>query len=582
VLFNISLFLSLKINSNILFLSTLYNNTPSPLYLPLLPFLVFLHSPALCLMATFVGIDLGTSNAVVFAVRPGQTDPELVPSRLGNRLLPSVVAFTPTGTICGEPAHQQQSTNPLNTIVDAKRVLGRIYTDRQTWRNARHWPFRLLKPTAAEVTAGPLNGNDQRPRYAVVGSGGMIKRITADEVYCILLEDILQTLRQHLGTAWPPHAVCLTVPAHFDHAQRRATLDAARIAGVPPQTALHVANEPTAAAVAYTRRRPLPIGYRLIVYDAGAGTTDVSLVYVRAENDYHVVGSVGKSDLGGRDLDRVLLGRARVHARAHGSKLDKPEDLVLVRQGCERAKEMLSVVEETSVHIPNCPPLVFTRAEFNEAIAPELRRCTEVVWELLRECNLEPNDIDALVLCGGTSRVPAMRDALTAMLPSARLLTDVNQQECVAQGACLLARDLTTSAQDGDASDKKPEAVHAKNAHVVVTPIPTMRDVLPKTLGVRTREDVMVPILYKGTPLPAEGALVLYPMDPHGNAASIDVFQGESANTDQNVLLRNVRLTGLRPNHPQITFGLRVDGGGLVHLNARDDEGHAVADQYML
>jgi L1 cell adhesion molecule like protein len=445
--------------------------------------------------------------------------------------------------LVGEAARQQQRTNPLNTFCEFKRVIGRTYEQRALWRNAKHWAFALLRPEADE---------SPEPRYSAMHCGEFV-RFTALDLTTVLITEIAGTLRARLGTA-ELRALTVTVPAHFDHAQRKQTIQATRLAGFT-SCVVSVVNEPSAAMLAYATGKAgdrFADGECVVVVDVGAGTFDVSCVRVLADQKYKVLDSEGASDLGGSDFDERLLVLAAAHyKRSCGADLrTKKKLLVAARAACESAKRTLSVAEETTIHVAeSVPPLVITRAEFEGVIAPELRRCVDTITGLLARLGVDT--VDHVILCGGSSRVPAVQRAVRRRFPGPPVLTDINVDECVAQGAC----------------------AHARAAAIGVQPV---HDVVSCSIGIRTGENMMLGMAPKNSALPARAVQELLPFLREQEFADICVYQGEDSDTERNVYLGYVRLRGLRPGHPSVYLILEVDVNGLITLDARDDEGHRV------
>jgi L1 cell adhesion molecule like protein len=500
----------------------------------------------------YLGIDLGTSNSCVYASKDGgDAPPELVMSNMGGHLTPSVVAYT-TGdeVLVGEPARQQQGANPLNTFIEFKRTIGRTYEQRALWNTARHWAYKLLRPTPEEA--------DGAPRYAAMYAGDVL-RLTATDLYSVLLTQLVALSTQQMRCEAPRHVV-VTVPAHFDHAQRLATVQAvARV--VPAECTVEAMNEPTAAMVAYLDLNAAALASKtVLVFDLGAGTLDVTCVRVEGD-DCRIVGSEG-AEVGGCNFDQRLLELAAAHYKTSTGKDLKTnkQRMVTVRESCERAKKTLTVAHETTLSVgEDIDPLRVTRSQFERVIAPELKQCAAAVQQLLHRTGVAAEDVPHVVLCGGSSRVPGVQRTVQAVFgDTATLLTDVNADECVAKGACL------------HALRRAPEAEQPRPPIRVV-------DVASHTIGIRVGRDQMLPLVRRGDPLPASKVQPLVPMRKEQRFVDIDIFQGDADTIDGNRCLGSARLQGLRDGHPSVTLRLEVDANGLIVIEARDDEDHHVS-----
>ena len=502
-----------------------------------------------------IGIDIGTCNSCCFIIREAGATPEIVNTDMGGHLFPSVVAYTESDAVlAGEAAKQQQTCNPLNTYVEFKRIIGRSYKQRALWKNAKHWPFRLVPPDSDEP--------DGAPRYAAAYSGDIL-RLTATDLYTVLLSHVISVARTQLGESAIEQAV-ITVPAHFDTVQRHETMTAVQRAGI--ECPISILNEPTAATLAYLDiNSKLLAGKVIVVFDLGAGTLDVTCVKPETD-ECKIIGSAGCSDLGGSDFDQRLLDMASAEYKSKtGSDLrTNKQRMVTVREQCERAKKTLSVNHEALISLGEAvDPLKVTRAQFERAIAPELSRCAATIANLLDRIHVAPESVPHVILCGGSSRVPGVHRAIKSVFPDATtLLTNINADECVARGACIHASGLCST----------PEVD-------VSTPCIKVRDLLSQTIGIKTGRKQMLALLKRGAELPAVETQALLPMHREQSFADISIYQGESSTTDENQLLGTARLEGLRPGHPKVTLVLSANSNGIVSVDARDDENHVVTAQ---
>lgn len=499
----------------------------------------------------FLGIDLGTSNSCVYAVAAPAAPAELVMSDVGGHLTPSAVAYTSgSEVLVGEAAKQQQGVNPLNTFVEFKRIIGRTYDQRQLWASAKHWPFKLLRPTAEEET--------EAPRYAAMYAGDVL-RLTATDLYTVLLTHLVALATAQCRSG-PPRQVVVTVPAHFDHAQRLSTVKAVARA-VPDDCQIEALNEPTAAIIAYLDLNAADLASKtVVVFDLGAGTLDVTCVRVE-DSECRIVGSEG-AEVGGCLFDQRLLDLAAAHYKAATKKDLKTnkQRMVTVREACERAKKTLTVAHETLLTVgEDADPLRVTRLDFERAIAPELKQCEATVRRLLDRTGVPIESVPHVILCGGSSRVPGVQRTVQNIFgESATLLSNLNADECVAKGACLHA------VRRAPQTPGRPPAVK-------------VIDVASHTIGIRVGRTQMLPLIRRGDPLPATRTQPLVPMTKEQRYADIEIFQGDAERTDGNHCLGSARLHGLRPGHPTVTLQLEVDANGMVVVNAHDDAEHTVS-----
>lgn len=490
-----------------------------------------------------VGVDIGTSNCCTYIRLDDDHPPELVPSLAGGRLTPSVIAYTNKEVLVGEPAQQQQESNPHRTFLEFKRLLNVPYTDQLAKESRAHWAFGLLRPTPDE---------GRGPRLGAFHQDELL-RLTPQQLYTVLLTEMRRAIRQHVGAGVKILSACVTVPAHFDPAQRLLTIEAAKRAGFPEDVS--VMNEPTAAMLAYLERFPskFAVGDRAIVVDLGAGTLDVSCVRIDEGKRMTILAAPkGCKDLGGADFDRRLLDMAAKHHKTHvGTHLKSSKKrLAAVKQACERAKCALSVSGEAAIVVSDdAPPLTVTRDEFSAAIAPDVARIASTILEALRGAKLDASDVKHVVLCGGSTRIPSVRSAIRRLFSEedgAEILTNINPDECVALGACLSAQ------------NKVKETAGA-------------------TVGVLTGVNVMTPLVRKNDALPASSTITLFPYYDEQTYADVHVYQGEHADVRRNKHLGGIRLEGLRPeSNPKVLLKLTMTSQGCIEVEAQDSERRSV------
>ena len=485
----------------------------------------------------FVGLDIGTCNCccyVAFKTAP----PELISSQLGHHLTPSMVAYTPKEILVGEMAQQQQGSNPNYTFYEFKRVLGRKFDEAGLSKDAKHWPFQLTRHT------------DGTPQYVALHQNKPLL-LNATQLYEQLAQHMTQLVRQHTKNE-PVASLVVTVPAHFDHNQRRETLQVLKNTHVA--THVHVCNEPTAAAAAYAEKYDnlMQVDERVLVFDLGAGTLDVTILNRDADGTFAILGSQGVSDLGGADFDRHLLHhysqfyKKQTHANLNQHKTR----LVAARQACEQAKKILSLSQEATVALPDVPVWTVTREQFNQWLGNELERCSAVVQATLALTT--HTTIQHLILVGGSSRVPAVQALLQALFPSSTVHKSINVDECVALGACYLARALHQN------TEAQP---HER---------------LSQSLGLRTMTNTMHVLIPANTPLPASVVQTLYPQHERQKTVEIALFQGDNACTDHNALVGSVKMTGMRPGQPPVQLRVHINAGGMIDVVVQDDKGRTV------
>lgn len=557
----------------------------------------------------YAGIDVGTSNSCCYVLRdrPGAV-PECVTSAFGSHLTPSAVAYTLHDCLVGQAALQQQAANPRSTFVEFKRVLGRPYDAVQADGTAKHWPYTLAQPSAA------YNETDDAPRFTALHNNEML-RLTAEQLYGKLLEHLIAELGRAVGPGCVLRRVVVTVPAHFDSRQRRAVQLAAD-ALLAPGACASVCNEPTAAAVAYAERAPTffraastaaaagsTSDRRLLVFDLGAGTLDVTLLAVNGtpdDHEYTVLASEGIPDVGGATFDAVLLDRAAQHYEATTGRPLRSNGarLVSVRAACEQAKRVLSQHPTADVAFgdSNVTPMTVTRAVFEDLIRPSVRRCTEAIWKALAAARLTPGDIGHAVLVGGGSRVPLVRQTLSEMLPHIALHADISADECVAMGAAYMALGI------GPATPAIPSLTSLTSLTPLAPPAPPappprsngaasagarsavsrrqsaricLREVMPATLGIRTGINVMHVAIPKNRPLPTTWKSSSFrPYQASQPFVDICLFQGEHAATERNRMIGHYRLP--TTSGEAVTVQLTVQPSGAITVVACNSQNRSV------
>jgi molecular chaperone DnaK len=489
-------------------------------------------------MAKVIGIDLGTTNSCV-AVMEGGT-PKVIENAEGARTTPSVVAFTKDGErLIGQPAKRQAVTNPDNTIFAVKRLIGRRFDDPITKKDTELVPYRITR-----------GGNGD----AWVNAGG--EDYSPSQISAFILQKMKETAEAYLGENVTQAVI--TVPAYFNDAQRQATKDAGQIAGLE---VLRIINEPTAAALAYGLEKN--DGKTIAVYDLGGGTFDVSVLEI-GDGVFEVKSTNGDTFLGGEDFDaRIVEYLAEAFKSENGIDL-KTDRLALQRlkEAAEKAKIELSSAATTEVNLPfitarmeggATTPLhlvkTITRADLEKLVAPLIDRTLEPCRKALADAGLKAGDIAEVVLVGGMTRMPRVREVVKEFFGK-EPHTGVNPDEVVAIGAAIQAGVL-----QGDVKDV------------------LLLDVTPLSLGIETLGGVFTRMIDRNTTIPTKKSQVFSTADDNQNAVTIRVFQGEREMAADNKVLGQFDLVGIPPaprGVPQIEVTFDIDANGIVNVSAKD------------
>lgn len=487
-----------------------------------------------------IGIDLGTTYSCVGIWQNDRV--EIIANDQGNRTTPSYVAFNDNERLIGDAAKNQVAMNAINTVFDAKRLIGRKFTDPSVQSDKKHFPFTVTEDVATS-----------KPSIQVKHKGEL-KKFSPEEISSMVLTKMKEVSEAYLGRE-VKNAV-ITVPAYFNDSQRQATKDAGVIAGL---NVLRIINEPTAAAIAYGLDKK-GAEKNVLIFDLGGGTFDVSVLTME-DGVFEVKATAGDTHLGGEDFDTRMVDHfaAEFKRKTRKDITTNQRALRRLRTACERAKRTLSSSTQAHIEIDSLVEgidfnSIITRARFEDLNMDYFRKCMEPVQKCLQDSKLSKSQINEIVLVGGSTRIPKIQSMLSEFFNGKELNKSINPDEAVAYGATVQAAILSG---EGKSNSKLSDVL--------------LLDVTPLSLGLETAGGIMTTLIPRNSVVPAKKTQTFSTYADNQPGVHVQVFEGERTLTKDNNTLGNFQLEGIPPmprGVPQIDVTFDIDANGILNVSA--------------